>query len=290
MKYIFLVNSGSKEVNDDFVKKLEKLLSKKKNTELVVLIKGQELESTLSKLPINTSTVLVACGGDGTLKTVAEKSIEKNCYLGVIPAGTYNHFAKTMGISLSLNKAIKNLYDTPRLRYIDVGKVNNNIFLNNSSVGLYSRLVKKREYWESKNVPKIIAMILAGFWLMFHMHRLHYKIKINNNLIDSKFSLIFIGNGLYQYANGSFSRTKTTNNKLMLYLFGGTNIFDLIKSVHFLVTGRGNKLKIIKEIECDSFTLYSSKQELSVALDGEVIKAKTPLKYNFEPKVLKLFS
>ena len=83
-------------------------------------------------------------GGDGTVDTVAAALVGTEVALGVLPLGTLNHFAKDLGLPLELGGAVQTIGAGYTVR-IDVGDVNGQMFLNNSSLGLYPRIVRHRQ-------------------------------------------------------------------------------------------------------------------------------------------------
>ena len=85
--------------------------------------------------------------------------------LGVIPAGTINHFAREVGVGRDVAQALRVLaggYTLP----VDAARVNERIFLNNSSIGLYARVVEIR-VTELAPIAKVEADCAA------QQHRLH---------------------------------------------------------------------------------------------------------------------
>ena len=87
-------------------------------------------------------------GGDGTLRTAAEVLVGGETALLAVPAGTRNHFAKDFGITTleDAGEAVR----TGTAHPIDVGRVNERSFLNNSSLGAYPRMVERREAHEDR--------------------------------------------------------------------------------------------------------------------------------------------
>src|SRR4051794_30455564 len=84
-------------------------------------------------------------GGDGSLAVVAATALERDLAFACIPFGTRNHFARDIGLDRDDPiKALDALVDGEELR-IDVGRANDRLFLNNVSLGLYARLVHRRE-------------------------------------------------------------------------------------------------------------------------------------------------
>ncbi len=107
-------------------------------------IKSGNLDEILKRVSSENYSVLAAAGGDGTVSTVAATAVKLDRTLGIIPAGTLNHFAKDTGIPLNIEEAVSVL-KSGITALIDTGEINGRIFLNNSSIGLYPKVVKKRE-------------------------------------------------------------------------------------------------------------------------------------------------
>jgi diacylglycerol kinase family enzyme len=79
---------------------------------------------------------LVVGGGDGSIRTVAHVLAGTGVPLGILPLGTLNHFARDLGIPTDLKETVA-LIAAGKTRSIDVGEVNGETFINNSSIGLY---------------------------------------------------------------------------------------------------------------------------------------------------------
>src|SRR5579864_154965 len=88
--------------------------------------------------------IVVAAGGDGTVAAVAAAVAGSRATLGVLPIGTSNHFARDLGLPATLPQAIS-VIAAGHARAVDVGEVNGRLFLNNSSIGMYPRIVHRRE-------------------------------------------------------------------------------------------------------------------------------------------------
>src|SRR5260370_14437891 len=88
--------------------------------------------------------LFVAAGGDGTINAIIQPLIHTDAVLGVIPVGTYNHFAKDLGIPLPWREALE-VVVSGVTRPIDAARINDRFFVNNVSMGLYPELVALRE-------------------------------------------------------------------------------------------------------------------------------------------------
>ena len=80
--------------------------------------------------------VVVAAGGDGTINAVANAVLGSGCAFGALPQGTFNYFGRTHGIPEDIAEATRALLRA-RAQPVQVGLVNNRLFLVNASLGLY---------------------------------------------------------------------------------------------------------------------------------------------------------
>jgi diacylglycerol kinase family enzyme len=85
---------------------------------------------------------VVAAGGDGTSSTVAQHLVGTPGVLGVLPAGTLNHFARDIGVAD--HDVALGVLARGRPRAVDVGRAGDRHFLNNAVVGLYPEAVEER--------------------------------------------------------------------------------------------------------------------------------------------------
>ena len=111
---------------------------------------GGELIELARRAVSNGARAVVAGGGDGTVSAVASQLIGTGKPLGVLPLGTLNHFAKDLGVPLKLEDAARSICEGREVR-VDVGEVNGQIFINNSGLGLYPRIVLRREKLQERS-------------------------------------------------------------------------------------------------------------------------------------------
>ena len=86
---------------------------------------------------------MVVGGGDGTLSAAASILAGTDTALGVLALGTLNHFARDLRIPLDLDGAI-GVIAAGHHQTVDVGEVNGQVFINNSSIGIYPFFVAER--------------------------------------------------------------------------------------------------------------------------------------------------
>jgi undecaprenyl-diphosphatase len=104
---------------------------------------GAEIDDALAK-----EHVVVACGGDGTVNSVAQHLAGAVGVMGVVPGGTLNHFARDLGVR-QLDVALETLR-SGRERAVDVARAGDHVAVNTIVIGIYPELVQERDSRESR--------------------------------------------------------------------------------------------------------------------------------------------
>ena len=95
---------------------------------------------------------MILAGGDGTMNAAADALVECRLPLGILPTGTGNDLARTLGIPTDLAAAAA-VIGAGRRHAIDLGRVNGKHFFNAASIGLSAEVTRhhtaerKRRYW-----------------------------------------------------------------------------------------------------------------------------------------------
>ena len=106
------------------------------------VVDGPDLIAAL-EAAAETAEVLLAGGGDGTISAAAAIAFARDALLAVLPAGTMNLFARSLGIPLNLDQALEAL-SAGSLGHVDIATANGRPFVHQFSVGLHAKLVKLR--------------------------------------------------------------------------------------------------------------------------------------------------
>jgi diacylglycerol kinase family enzyme len=144
VRYLLIENpaSGPGE-GEDVWKEARRRLG---DVEVVRLDRSLDLGALVSRA-ISEERVVVAGGGDGTVSALAQHLVGRGT-LGILPAGTRNHFARNLGIG-DPDTALEALAGG-RTRRIDVGRADDRVFVNSVGMGLYPEGVRERERREPR--------------------------------------------------------------------------------------------------------------------------------------------
>lgn len=252
---------------------------------------GEEVSALARAAVRERPDILAAGGGDGTLNVVAGAVVGSDIALGVIPLGTLNHFAKALGIALDAAEAARSLIDATPIR-VDVGEVNGRIFLNNSSLGLYPSLVRRRErQQENLGRNKWAAAAWAALTLLRRHALLRVRIELNGERIERRTAIVFVGNNAYHMAGLRVGeRERLDGGELGLYLphrGGRRGLFLLGLRA---ACGRLREARDFDALFASAIDIETHHERLPVAIDGEVVLLEAPLRYRIRPGALRVIA
>lgn len=234
--------------------------------------------------------VIVAGGGDGTISAVASVLVDTEKILGILPLGTLNHFAKDLRIPLDLPGAVATITQGHSQK-VDAGEVNGRIFINNSSLGIYPRIVADREEQQEHQARgKWSAFLWATLRALRRFPFLNLKITLEGKQLTRKTAFLFVGNNQYEIAGFNLGgRVSLNAGKLWLYLTHRTGRFGLFRLAARALFGRLEEAKDF-DVYCVEEAVVETQRRphLLVATDGEVNRFQSPLHYRVRPGALRV--
>lgn len=93
------------------------------------------LEETVAKAVADGAPMVIVGGGDGSMSGTVDQLVGKDCVFAVLPLGTANSFARTLGLPLDLDGAVATIANGQRRR-VDLGMIDKDYFVNAASLGL----------------------------------------------------------------------------------------------------------------------------------------------------------
>jgi diacylglycerol kinase family enzyme len=231
--------------------------------------------------------IVAAGGGDGTMNAVASVVAGTGTMFGVLPMGTLNHFAKDLGIPLGLDDAIRNVAEGKAVP-VDVGEVNERIFLNNSSLGLYPDIVRDRELQQRRlGRGKWLAALWATISALRRYPFLSVRLTLDDTLHLRRTPFVFIGNNEYTMEGLSIGeRSRLNGGKLSLYVAQRPDRLGLVRLAWRALCGRLAQERDFDVVTTESMQIDTRKKRIRVATDGEVTVMLTPLRYRIRPAAL----
>lgn len=234
------------------------------------------------------ATRVAAVGGDGTVSAAAAAVARTDVELVVIPAGTFNHFARDNGIPTELDAACA-VATSRRIERVDVAWVNGRLFLNTSSVGVYANFVRVRERLE----PKFGYWLSSAFAMVRTFARVQpFRLSFDSAVLHKPYEtpLVFVGVGERELKLPLLGgRVEGGRSGLHIMIVRGRTRARLI-ALAFAAAARGTRA-LSRTPHLDSWLVDHctiEQRHSTVAIDGEVVKLDSPLDYKLGRKALKL--
>ena len=234
------------------------------------------------------SQLVLAAGGDGTINAVAAALIDTDAVLGVLPLGTFNHFAKDLKLPLELEAAVAAIFHG-EVATIDVGEVNGRIFLNNSSLGFYPGMVREREANQRRGLGKWVAFAKAAIFIFKRYSPLYVRTKQEEaTTLPASTPFVFVGNNRYQIEGLHIGeRTSLDGGTLWVCQAPHAGRGMILRLALQALIGRSDPRELVI-LETPEFWVRPAAKTLRVANDGEVNPMETPLHYRIRPRALRV--
>ena len=237
------------------------------------------------------SGIIAVAGGDGTISGVTSVMIGQERPLGIIPQGTFNYFARSLGIPEDLESAV-DLIAQNHSRPVHVASINGQTFLNNASIGAYPAILKTREgiyrRWGRSRVAAYWSVLKA---LVTFRTTLKLTLVVDGVERRVRTPLVFAVNNAFQLAQmGLDGEDCIAEGKMVLLIAPDTNPWGLLRHAAALATGLARH-KTDYEMLCGSeIEIRMKRKKRSVARDGEIAVMPAPYRLQRTAEPLHIYA
>ena len=197
-KLLFIVNPNSGKGEINFKQEVEKFFAEKDETaEIFELPKKCSIDKIKSAIEKSKADRVVAVGGDGTLKLVAECLLGTETPIGIIPAGSANGMAKELGIPEDLDEALA-LTINGKPKQIHAVSINNELCIHLADIGFNAYIVKKFDELPTRGMWTYAKAAWHAFW--YH-RKMDVEFTIDGKTVKQKAAMVAIANAR-EYGTG----------------------------------------------------------------------------------------
>ncbi|MCC6371999.1 MAG: YegS/Rv2252/BmrU family lipid kinase [Bacteroidia bacterium] len=196
-KLLFIINpNAGKKMSDKIVEIIRKEFPENIYYQLIVWKDPNHFQEITTLLKTQEYTDAIAVGGDGTVNRVASAILNTNIALGIIPAGSGNGLARSLGLSMNIEEVIKQIAQGRKAK-VDSGTVNGTPFFCTSGIGFDAHIGHLFATSVKRGLQSYIKITLRE---LFRYRAKEYTIRFNNIEIKKKAFLITVANA-GQYGN-----------------------------------------------------------------------------------------
>ena len=243
--------------------------------------------------------VVIGFGGDGTLNEVATGIAGSDTALGVLPGGSTNVFARTLGLPNDPVAAVDMLaagIAAEDLRPIGLGRVNGRFFCFHTGVGFDAAVVaaveKRASLKRWLGHPLFISAALSTWWRGYDRRHPHFRVVTDHRVIDDGFFTIVLNTNPYTYLGNrplDLSRAATLDRGLVAVTFRTMRARAIVSSLAGALRGGGVKpvAYLDEQIDLDHFVVESD-APFPYQVDGDHLGDVDRLEFRHVPEAVRL--
>lgn len=196
-KLLFIVNpNAGKKISGTLIDTIRKEFPQNIYYQIVIWKDKDHFKEVLDILHSQDYTDAIAVGGDGTVNAVAKSIVGTNIALGIVPAGSGNGLSRTLGLSMDVEEAIKQIAAGVKAK-IDHGTVNGIPFFCTSGIGFDAHIGNLFATSTKRGLQSYVKITISE---LFKYRAKEYTLKFNDQIIKRKAFLITVANA-GQYGN-----------------------------------------------------------------------------------------
>ncbi len=230
--------------------------------------------------------LFVAAGGDGTINAVVQPLVNSEAVLAVIPLGTYNHFARDLGLPADWRQSLQ-IALSGTVAQIDTARVNDRFFVNNLSIGLYPEMVARREE-RGRDHPRWKARLYAAYMTLRKYP--HVTLVVETEYLHEviRTHVFMVSNNSYDLSRIGIQATRGTleEGRLSVYWLPHLPRIRLARFIAHYLAGRVHETPGFRSFRTVRVKVQSPKKRLHLGIDGEVLTMVPPLVITIVPKSL----
>ena len=254
--------------------------------DVVRLGKGVDCHAIIRDQMSMGRKLFVAAGGDGTITNVIQPLVTTEAVLGVLPLGTFNHFARDLGIPLDWREALEVVL-SGTTRQVDTGRVNERYFINNLSIGLYPELVSRREE-HGRDYPKWKARIYGAISTLRKYPYVTLAIETDYLREIIRTHVFVVSNNSYDLSRLGVEAPRNTleEGRLSVYWLPHVSRIALARFLAHYFAGRVTTTPGFRSFRTLRLRVQSTRNQLNLGVDGEVVTMPSPLSITVVPSSL----
>jgi diacylglycerol kinase family enzyme len=260
--------------------------ARKRSIEPLLLGPNDDLCGLARQAIMSGARVIGMAGGDGSQALVATVAMEHDIPLVCVPAGTRNHFALDLGLDRDDVVGALDAFTDGVERRVDLASVNERVFVNNASLGVYARIVQCDAYRDSKlgtwrrMLPEMLGKDADKGGLQFQTPQAKDW---------SNATLVIVSNNPYQLRRlrGVGTRPRMDTGRLGIFATRMHNARSVAKLVTLGTIGQHRRFGSALQWSSVEFEIHSG-ATVAVGLDGEALMLAPPLRFLSLPGALRV--
>ncbi|WP_306257828.1 diacylglycerol kinase family protein [Pararhizobium sp. IMCC21322] len=249
------------------------------------------MNSALDLVRTSKTELLIAAGGDGTVSAMAELAWESGRFLGVLPGGTMNLYARTLNMPDDLFEAVSALAQG-RADTADIATANGAPFINQYAVGFHPRAVRLRNKMDySSRIGKIWATLRAMFSVMTNPPSMLVELTRDDRGADTvRIAALSVSNNMIGTGHDLFA-DHYDGHVLGVYRTPRVKPIEAVRLILDLIIGRWaeNDKVLIEEVRKLTLRFPKKRGSAQALRDGELVELPDTVQFEIHDDDLKVW-
>lgn len=282
-KLLFIVNpNAGKKISGRLIDTIKKEFPQNIYYQIVIWKDKDHFKEVLDILHSQDYTDAIAVGGDGTVNAVAKSIVGTNIALGIVPAGSGNGLARTLGLSMVVEEAIKQIANGIKTK-IDHGTVNGIPFFCTSGIGFDAHIGNLFATSTKRGLQSYIKITITE---LFKYRAKEYTLKFNDQVIKRKAFLITVANA-GQYGNDFYiaPQANMQDGLFHMVILKPFNVFHLPGLLIKILSKKANYSSRIETYVTNKITI-TREQADTIHFDGDPAVEGKEVVFEMKPNLL----
>ena len=271
---VLVVNAHSRRGRDLFRQAVQKLEAA--GIELIArhaIRDPKKLVPTMKAAVRAGAPMVIVGGGDGSLSCTVDEVVDRDCVFALLPLGTANSFARTLGIPLDLDGAV-NVIATGKRRRIDLGMIDGDYFANCAAMGLSPMI--------GEGIPHKLKRYLGRFgyflWAIYCLARFHpFRLTIDDGTTKKTIwaTEVRIANGSFHGGVELVEEANVDSGQIVVQAVTGRSSLRLVWDWFAKFWKLPARQAMTEEFHAEKIRIEAHPRQ-RISIDGEVL-ARTPV-------------
>lgn len=282
-KLLFIVNpNAGKKISNAIIKIIRKEFPQNIYYQIVIWKNKDHFDEITHLLQSEGYTDAIAVGGDGTVNKVASVIQGTAIRLGIVPIGSGNGLARSLGLSMDIEEVIKQIVEGKH-SIIDSGSVNGHSFFCTSGIGFDAHIAYLFAKSKSRGLKTYVKVTISQ---LLNYRAKEYTLEFNGQSIKRKAFLITVANA-GQYGNDFYiaPEAKLNDGLFHVVILKPFNVFSLFSIFTKIILKKAHTSSNIETYTTDKLTITRESED-SLHFDGEPHIEGKSLSYTIQPNAL----
>lgn len=284
-KLLFIVNpNAGKKISERIIDTIRNVFPENIYYQIVIWKDKDHFKEVLDILRSQDYTDAIAVGGDGTVNQVAKSILGTNICLGIIPTGSGNGLARSLGLSMKVEEVIGQIAKG-RTETIDSGTVNGIPFFCTSGVGFDALIGNLFATSVKRGLQSYVKITVRE---LFRYRAKIYKLKFNGQTLERKAFFITVANA-GQYGNDFYIApgAKMNDGLFHVSVLRPFKFYEVVGLLVKILKKKADKSKLIETITCSDLIIEREEKDV-IHFDGEPALTEKNVIFKCQPSSLKV--